>query len=154
MPGQREDLVALFDHAWDRFWRRMDGLDDEEWRWAPTADPRISLRWRLGHIRRLLSEDRNGAWLGRQTEPTGVAGRKADSAAASLAGVHAAFTWWRDMVTSLDDETLNTPLGEMAGYFADTTGRSFVLHIADELIHHTAEAALLRDLFAGGSVRA
>jgi hypothetical protein len=79
MPGQREDLVALFDHAWDRFWRRMDGLDDE---------------------------------------------------------------------------ALNTPLGEMAGYFADATGRSFVLHIADELIHHTAEAALLRDLFAGGSVRA
>jgi len=25
--------------------------------------------------------------------------------------------------------------------------------IADELIHHTAEAALLRDLFAGASVR-
>ena len=73
MPGQREDLVALFDHVWDRFWRRMDGLDDE---------------------------------------------------------------------------ALNTPLGEVAGYFADATGRSFVLHIADELIHHTAEAALLRDLFA------
>jgi hypothetical protein len=88
MPGQREDLVALFDHVWNRFWRRMDGLDDEEWRWAPTADPRISLRWRLGHIR-----------------------------------------------------------------FAGATGRSFVLHIADELIHHTAEAALLRDLFAGASVR-
>ena len=29
MPGQREDLVGLFDHVWDRFWRRMDGLDDE-----------------------------------------------------------------------------------------------------------------------------
>ena len=97
MPGQREDLVGLFDHVWDRFWRRMDGLGDEEWRWAPTADPRISLRWRLGHIRRLLSE--------------------------------------------------------AAGYFAGATGRSFVLHIADELIHHTAEAALLRDLFAGDSVR-
>jgi len=50
----------LFDHVWDRFWRRMDGLDDEEWRWAPTADPRISLRWRLGHIRRLLGEDATG----------------------------------------------------------------------------------------------
>ena len=69
--------MGLFDHVWDRFWRRMDGLDDEEWRWAPTADPRISLRWRLGHIRRLLSEDRNGAWLGRPAEPTGLAGRKA-----------------------------------------------------------------------------
>jgi hypothetical protein len=44
MPEQREDLAALFDHVWDRFWRRMDGLDDEEWRWTPTADPRISLR--------------------------------------------------------------------------------------------------------------
>ena len=43
--------------------------------------------------------------------------------------------------------------GEAAGYFAGATGRSFVLHIADELIHHTAEAALLRDLFAGDSVR-
>ena len=42
---------------------------------------------------------------------------------------------------------------EAAGYFAGATGRSFVLHIADELIHHTAEAALLRDLFAGASVR-
>jgi hypothetical protein len=52
MPGQREDLVGLFDHVWDRFWR-------------------------LGHIRRLLSEERNGAWLGRPAEPSGLAGRKA-----------------------------------------------------------------------------
>jgi len=41
----------------------------------------------------------------------------------------------------------------VAGYFAGATVRSFVLHIADELIHHTAEAALLRDLFAGASAR-
>jgi AraC-like DNA-binding protein len=149
----REDLVGLFDHVWDRFWRRMDGLDDEEWRWAPTGDPRISLRWRLGHIRRLLSEDRNGAWLGRPAGPTGLPSRKAGGAAASLAGAQAAFTWWRELVASLDDEALDTPLGEAAGYFAGATGRSFVLHIADELIHHTAEAALLRDLFAGASVR-
>jgi hypothetical protein len=75
----------------------------------------------------------------------------ADRRPADLAAL--AFTWWRGLVASLDDETLNTPLGEAAGYFADATGRSFVLHIADELIHHTAEAALLRDLFAGVSVR-
>ena len=37
-------------------------------------------------------------------------------------------------MASLDDEALNTPLGEAAGYFAGATGRSFVLHIADELI--------------------
>ena len=84
---------------------------------------------------------------------TGLASRNAGGAAASLAGVQAAFTWWRELVASLDDEALDTPLGEAAGYFAGATGRSFVLHIADELIHHTAEAALLRDLFAGASVR-
>jgi hypothetical protein len=44
MPGQREDLVALFDHVWDRFWRRMEGLDDEECRWAPTAAEAALLR--------------------------------------------------------------------------------------------------------------
>ena len=96
MPGQREDLVGLFDHAWDGFWRRMDGLDDEEWRWTPTADP-------------------------------GLADRKAVGAAASLADAQAAFTWWRELVASLDDETLNAPLGEAAGNFAGATGRSLVL---------------------------
>jgi hypothetical protein len=30
------DLIDLFDHVWDRFWRRMDGLSDVEWRWLPT----------------------------------------------------------------------------------------------------------------------
>ena len=149
MPEQHEDLLELFDHVWDRFWRRMDDLDDDEWSWTPTADQRISLRWRLGHIRRLLSEDRNGPWLGRTAEPAGVADRKAAGAAISLAGAHAAYTWWRELVAALDDETLNMPLGEVAGHFKDATRRSFILHIADELIHHTAEAALLRDLFAG-----
>src|SRR4029079_9950093 len=86
MPGQREDLVGLFDHVWDRFWRRMDGLDGEEWRGETTADPRISLRWRLGHIRRVLSEERNGAWLGRPAEPTRLAGRKEGGGAAPPAG--------------------------------------------------------------------
>ena len=92
--------------------------------------------------------------LARPPNGAGGAGRKAAGAGASLASTQAAFTWWRDLVASLDDEALNTPLGEAAGYFAGATGRSFVLHIADELIHHTAEAALLRDLFAPGSVRA
>ena len=86
MPGQREDLVGLFDHVWDRFWRRMDGLDDDEWRWAPTADPRISLRWRLGHIRRLLSEDRNGAWLGRATAPQNLDDER-------VGGINQAYAW-------------------------------------------------------------
>jgi hypothetical protein len=36
----------------------------------------------------------------------------------------AAFTWWRELAASLDDETLNAPLGEAAGYFAGASVRS------------------------------
>ena len=53
-------------------------------------------RWIIGHNRGM------GRGLGR-----GRRGPEAEN-------VHAAFTWWRDLVTSLDDETLNTPLGEAA----------------------------------------
>ncbi|GAA3431286.1 hypothetical protein [Kutzneria kofuensis] len=37
--------------------------------------------------------------------------------------------------------------GSRGGFYASDTRRSFVLHILDELIHHGAEAALLRDLY-------
>jgi hypothetical protein len=33
-------------------------------------------------------------------------------------------SWWRGLVASLDDEALNTPLGEAAGYFAAASVRS------------------------------
>lgn len=127
----------------------MGGLDDEEWDWAPTADRRIGLRWRLAHLRRTLSEDRNAAWLGVHVEPTGVAGRKATNAASALADVLVAYTWWREQLAGLDDDDLNERIGEVAGPFADASRRSFVLHVVDELTHHCAEAALLRDLYAG-----
>lgn len=39
------------------------------------------------------------------------------------------------------------PIGEIGGPFADSTRRAFALHILDELIHHGAEVALLRDLY-------
>jgi hypothetical protein len=35
----------------------------------------------------------------------------------------------------------------LGGAFADSTRRAFALHILDELIHHGAEVALLRDLY-------
>jgi hypothetical protein len=46
------------------------------------------------------------------------------------------------------DESLAAPIGPSAGFYADGSRRSFALHILDELIHHGAEAALLRDLYA------
>lgn len=41
--------------------------------------------------------------------------------------------------------------GKPAGRYGAASRRSFVLHVLDELIHHGAEAALLRDLYAATS---
>ena len=64
-----------------------------------------------------------------------------------IAELHTAFQW-RAMLLATTDASLAAPLGAIAGPYATDTRRSFVLHIADELIHHSAEAALLRDLHA------
>ena len=45
--------------------------------------------------------------------------------------------------------TLGDPIGTVAGLYGATSRRSLVLHLCDELIHHAAEASLLRDLYAG-----
>jgi hypothetical protein len=50
------------------------------------------------------------------------------------------------VAADLTDESLERPIGSRAGFYANDTRRSFVPHVLDELIHHGAEAALLRDL--------
>ena len=144
--GSLDDLVALSDHAWQRLRDRLAGLMDAELRWRPAAgDPDISLEWRLKHIAGLLSEDRNAVWLD-QTPPTTQLPEARD-AVQTLAQLDAAYALWRKVLTACTEDSLNQPIGSRAGFYANDTRRSFVLHILDELIHHGAEAALLRDLY-------
>ena len=51
------------------------------------------------------------------------------------------------LVRGFDDEELLVPMGEMAGPYKDSSVHGLVLHVADEFIHHSAEVALLRDLY-------
>jgi hypothetical protein len=143
-----DDLLGLFDHAWERFRARMAGLTDDEWAWTPAPDDRIGLRWRLAHVQDLLAEDRNARWLGLEPEPTTPFGRVAANAAEALVNVEDAYAWWRGRLAGRDDETLQRPIGRPAGRYGRASRYSFALHIVDELVHHTAEAALLRDLYA------
>ena len=46
------------------------------------------------------------------------------------------------------EETLQESIGQVYGMFAESTRRAFVLPVLGELIHHGAEAAALRDLYA------
>jgi hypothetical protein len=141
----KSDLLELFDFAYGRLAGRMEGLTDEEWAWCPTADDRVSIRWRLAHIADMLAEDRNWRWLGASPPPRSTG--PAESASGALAAVAEAFAAWRDLLAAVPD--LSAPIGPAAGRYGDATRYSFTLHIADELIHHAAETALLRDLYAG-----
>lgn len=147
MKSSHDDVLDLFDHVWQRFGRRMDGLTDEEWRWQPSPDERLSLRWRLGHIASFLREDRNAPWLG-LPPPGDDPSPEPTSAASALAAADVAFALWRGQLAALTEQAFAAPVGSLAGPYGDATRRSFALHIADELIHHASEAALLRDLFA------
>jgi hypothetical protein len=146
VTAERDDLVELFDFAWNRLLHRMVGLTKAEWMWSPTPDDRISLHWRLAHITEMLSEERNWTWLGVEA-PGRPSGQSMDPAAAIQAGVDA-YAAWRDLLATLSDDDLTIPIGAVAGPYGEATRRSLVLHLADELIHHSAEAALLRDLYA------
>lgn len=124
---------------------------DAEWRWCPSdADHDISIQWRLDHITDLLRAPKNWIWLGLPTpdaSATAGAARTASSACTALAAAYA------DLRAVLSDAapTFGVELGPVAGPFELSTRRAFVLHLADELIHHGAEASLLHDLYAGRS---
>lgn len=171
MTSSRDDIVGLSDYAWARLRRRLDGLTDVEYLWEPVpgcrtvrpdgeggfrwdghardGEPRAftTLAWRLTHIADLLEEERSGPWLGRPSPPRTRAGAPG-AAAAALDALEAAYAAWREVLAGTTEESLGEPIGAVGGRYARDTRRSYVLHVVDELIHHGAEAALLRDLYA------
>jgi DinB superfamily len=170
--SEHHDLVELSDFGWRRLRERMSGLTDDEYRWEPVpgcrtvrpvadgtyrsdgpaepGDPRVftTLAWRLCHIVDFLREDRNGPWLGQAAAPRPDRTGDPGTAAEVLAALDEAYGIWRGVLVGVTEESLRQPIGRIGGWYAKSTRRSFVLHILDELIHHGAEAALLRDLYA------
>jgi hypothetical protein len=134
--------------VWQRHRDRMAGLTDDAWRWCPTPDANIGLRWRLDHVAETLGSARNPAWLGLSGGAEDEVGVVVASAGDALRRGEEAYGRWTGWVAEVDDVDLATPIGAVGGPYGDASRMSFVLHIVDELIHHTAEAALLRDLYA------
>lgn len=126
----------------------MVGLSDDEWAWCPIgSEAEVTIRWRLAHIVEFLTEPRNWVWLGSAAAPPAEAA-PAQAAAESLDAASAAYASFRALISDVSVD-LGSAIGPAAAQFGDASRRSFVLHIADELIHHAAEAALLRDLCVG-----
>jgi hypothetical protein len=65
----------------------------------------------------------------------------------TLKAMDLAFAAFRDRVTALGDDGIWRPLGPAWGPYADDTWAALVVHAQDELAHHGAEVALLRDLY-------
>jgi uncharacterized damage-inducible protein DinB len=171
MDAARE-LLSLSDTAFERTWSRLAGLTDEEYRWEPVpvcwsvrvrhdgevradwapmpeSPPFTTIAWRLWHLITCYGQARNEQLLRGSAGPGGderCAARP--TAAAALAALAAAHDWWRALLTSLSEAELGEPMGPVAGEYADANRAAFVLHQIDEHVHHGAEVALLRDLYA------
>ncbi|GAA1816194.1 DinB family protein [Luedemannella flava] len=178
MISPRDDLIQLSDYAGGRLRQRLAGLTDEEYSWEPVpncrtvrptgdgrfrsdgprtdqADPRAftTVSWRLAHIIDLLTADRVAGWLAVTNVLTWPDVGDPGTAADALDALDLALAHWRTVLEATTEESLATTLGPVAGPYADATRRGFVLHILDELIHHGAEVALMRDLHAAAGGR-
>lgn len=172
-PTTDPRLVVLDAHdgIWSQLHARLGGLSDDEYRWAPVdgwsveqaSDGRVevtgaghtdpgpftTIAWRLWH----LAVDCLDGYSERLFATTGasVSGTAwhwgADEAVADL---ERAWANWRAGLAARDADEWWDVLGPHWGPFAEHNLYDLALHAHNELTHHAAEIALLRDLWRSG----
>lgn len=148
MVYAESEVEGLIRQAGGRLLDRMQGLGDEEWAWRPiTDDEKVTIRWRLDHFAEAVGGERNWVWLGvaAADAPQLVPAESAQQAVGTAELVVDRFAG----LIRRPDIDLDQQIGAVGGPYGDEPRRGLVLHTLDELIHHAAEAALLRDLYAG-----
>ncbi|MER7396662.1 DinB family protein [Streptomyces sp. NPDC000151] len=114
---------------------------------APTPVPVTTIAWRLAHIivgvlgMRVAHHFGGPAMTYQEFAYAGTA----REALEQLDKVYAA---WHAGVRGLGEADLARPCGPAEGPYAEYPMATLVLHINREVIHHGAEIALLRDLYA------
>jgi DinB family protein len=174
MDGTGNSLITAFDYVWGRLTGRLGGLTDEEYFWepvpgcwslrqdgqgcwrldggggggpAPDPAPVTSIAWRLGHL--------GGMAVG------GFASRRFGDGSLTMARIRFPacagdvrgfldehYRDWRAGMAGLSPDGWAAPLGPSWGPYAESSTVDLALHVLDEVIHHGAEAGLLRDLYA------
>ncbi len=163
------DVLSLFDEAWPRLLARLEGLTREEYLWEPVAKcwtvretaegvqadwadpdpdpaPVTTIAWRLWHVAVDCLDsysarvfDRRGTDFVDQQFTLDVA-----EALAALGAAGAAFALvWR----SARPRRCSTRSVRHGVPYRDSTFLALMLHALDEVIHHSAEIALVRDLY-------
>lgn len=111
---------------------------------GPEPAPFTTIAWRLGHLIAGVLAARNAEHFGAPAASY-ESWEYAGTAAEALDQLDAQVALWLDGVRGLGDAGLRRPMGE-AEPFPDAPIADLVLHVHRELIHHTAEVCLLRDL--------
>lgn len=113
----------------------------------PEPSPVTSIAWRMGHLVVGVLGARVHSHFG-GPEAEYLTWNYAGRAEEGLRQLDEAYAGWVAGVRSLTAETLARPVGPAEHDFAAFPMRDLVLHINREMIHHLAEIALLRDLWA------
>jgi hypothetical protein len=115
----------------------------------PTPTPLTTIAWRLSHVIVGVLGMRNASHFG--AGPASYDDHDyADTAKGALEQLDEQYERWVTGVRSLGEEGLDRPVGPAEGPWAESPYSELVLHIHREVIHHGAEIALLRDLWAHG----
>jgi hypothetical protein len=114
---------------------------------APVPPPVTTIAWRLAHVIVGVFGQRNASHFGGPPIDYLTVDWPADAAGA-LAMLDDVYAGWVAGVQGLDLTRLGEPVGPAEGPYAEHPYATLVLHINREAIHHLAEVALLRDLYA------
>jgi hypothetical protein len=113
----------------------------------PVPPPVTTIAWRMGHISIGIFGSRAANHFGEG----GVDYQTVDWPLTASGGLDLLDHWydeWLRGIKGLDTDALARPVGPHEGPFAERPYAELLLHINREAIHHGAEIALLRDLYA------
>lgn len=113
----------------------------------PEPAPVTTIAWRIGHLIIGVFGPRTQNHFGGPVVDYNT-WEYAPTAAQALGQLDDAYRNWTAGVKGLTEETLWHPVGPAEGPWHESPMISLVLHIHREAIHHLAEIALLRDLWA------
>jgi len=163
-----DQLVFQLDLHWQTALRpRLDGLTDDEYFFEPVPNcwtvhrdggvdfaypppepaPFTTIAWRMAHVIVGVLAARNHSHFGGPPADYETWDYALDAGSA-LRQLDDAYAGWINGVRKLDDDGLAAPVGEAEGQWAAEPMTTLILHINREVIHHGAEIACIRDLYA------
>jgi hypothetical protein len=112
----------------------------------PDPPPVTTIAWRLAHLIVGVFGDRVASHFGGPPVSWDTF-EYAGTAEAALAQLDAGYAAWTAGVHGLGPAGLARPCGPAEGPWAEASLAELIQHINKEVIHHGAEACLLRDLY-------